>query len=617
MNPAATDHATNAAADNVTDTAADAATDTVSTPADAAEDLERRLGPVDPADAHVRDLADEREEFPQADVDALDGIGLARHYVPVEHGGLLRDYPSTAAMIRAVAGRDLTMAIAHGKTFLGAVSVWVAGSGEQAARVAGLVSAGVPVSWGLTERGHGSDLVAGEVTAYPDGDRVRLDGEKWLINNATRGGLVTVLARSDPAGGPRGFDLYLVDRRTAGDSYRPLPKVRTLGIRGADISGFTLDGVLLDPDADRVGAPGSGLETVMRSLQLTRTLCATLSLGAADHGLAEAAHFAADRRLYGRPLLDLPAAGRTLAECYADHLLHEAFATLATRAIHTLPGELGILAPAVKYLVPVGTEQLLARLRRLLGARAWLRDVRGTEVSPGVGVFQKIERDHRIVSLFDGNTVVNLNSLVSQFPLLGRAHRRPRPAEAGLYRAADLGAPLPPADPSRLRLMPTRGAGLLHDLPAAAAQLAELAAENGRLTPIAESARSLAERTGELLEDVAEQPIVPPDVPAHAFDLARRLTWALAGAAAVRLWLDSHSHVSRTALGPESLWTDGRWLHAALDRVHTRLVAGHRPTADEERALEETYAALTGELLRQTAGHRFPSLLHTRRAEAL
>ncbi|MBB1253128.1 acyl-CoA dehydrogenase family protein [Streptomyces sp. OF3] len=612
MNPADTADTAATPADTVATPA-----DTVATPAAAAEELERRLGPADPADARARDLADEREEFPRADVDALDGIGLARHYVPVEHGGLLRDFPATAAMIRAVAGRDLTMAIAHGKTFLGAVSVWVAGGVEQAARVAELVSAGVPVSWGLTERGHGSDLVAGEVTAYPDGDRVRLDGEKWLINNATRGGLVTVLARSDPAGGPRGFDLYLVDRRTAGDAYRPLPKVRTLGIRGADISGFTLDGVLLDPEADRVGAPGSGLETVMRSLQLTRTLCATLSLGAADHGLAEAAHFATGRRLYGRPLLDLPAASRTLGECYADHLLHEAFATLATRAIHTLPGELGVLAPAVKYLVPVGTESLLARLRRLLGARAWLRDVRGTEVRAGVGVFQKIERDHRIVSLFDGNTVVNLNSLVSQFPLLSRSHRRPRLPEAGLGQAADLTAPLPPADTSRLRLMPTRGASLLHELPDSADRLAELATEQNELAPVAASTRLLADRARELLGDIGEQPIVPPDVPAHAFDLARRLTWALAGAAAVRLWLDSHAHVSRGGLGPEPLWADGCWLHAALDRVHTRLVAGHRPTAEEEHALERTYAVLTGELLRQTGDHRFPSLLHIRRAEAL
>ncbi|MGA6174053.1 acyl-CoA dehydrogenase family protein [Streptomyces sp. NPDC012600] len=593
------------------------ATGTPLTPVAAAEDLERRLGPADPADARARDLADAREVFPQADIDALDSIGLARHYVPAEHGGLLRDYPATAAMIRAVAARDLTAAIAHGKTFLGAVSVWVGGSAEQAARVAERVSAGVPVSWGLTERGHGSDLVAGEVTAYPAGDRVRLDGEKWLINNATRGGLVTVLARTDPAGGPRGFDLYLLDRRTAGDAYRPLPKVRTLGIRGADISGFTLDGVLLDPMADRVGAPGSGLETVMRSLQLTRTLCATLSLGAADHGLAEAAHFVTGRRLYGRSLLDLPAASRTLAECYADHLLHEAFATFATRAIHTLPGELGVLAPAVKYLVPVGTEQLLTRLRRLLGARAWLRDVRGTDVAPGAGVFQKIERDHRIVSLFDGNTVVNLNSLVSQFPLLSRAHRTTRPTDEGLLRAAELTAPLPPAVPARLRLMPTKGAGLLHDLPAAVTELAELAVQRPGLVPAAASARLLADRVRDLLVDIAGQPIVPPDVPAYAFELARRLTWALAGAAAVRLWLGSHADVTRDTLGPDSLWEDGRWLHAALDRVHTRLTAGHRPTAEEERALEDTYAALTGELLHQSAEFRFPSLLHIRRAEAL
>ena len=58
-----------------------------------------------------------------------------------------------------------------------------------------------------------------------DGATWRLDGEKWLINNATRGQLMCVLARTDPAGGPRGFSLFLVDKRELADgSFRCLPK---------------------------------------------------------------------------------------------------------------------------------------------------------------------------------------------------------------------------------------------------------------------------------------------------------------------------------------------------------------------------------------------------------
>ncbi|MDH6708279.1 alkylation response protein AidB-like acyl-CoA dehydrogenase [Kitasatospora sp. MAA19] len=47
------------------------------------------------------------------------------------------------------------------------------------------------------------DLLAGEVLAEPRGDGYTLSGEKRLINNATRGDLLCVLARTAPEGSAR------------------------------------------------------------------------------------------------------------------------------------------------------------------------------------------------------------------------------------------------------------------------------------------------------------------------------------------------------------------------------------------------------------------------------
>ncbi|MDB1089341.1 acyl-CoA dehydrogenase family protein [Streptomyces sp. ACA25] len=595
------------------------------------EDLERHLAdsPSGTAPgAAERDRADMAGEFPTEAVAALQDFGLHLHYIPVEHGGRLRDYGTAVALARAVAGRDLTVAIAHGKTFLGAVCVWVAGDREQAARVAGDVAAGRAVSWGLTEREHGSDLVHGDLRARPagaaDGEHIRLDGEKWLINNATRGDIVCVLARTDPAGGPRGFSLFLVDKsRQPEGAFRPLPKVATVGIRGADISGFALHGAVADPEADRVGAEGHGLETVMKSLQLTRTLCAALSLGAADHGLREAVGFARERELYGRRLAGLPAAARTLTECYADHLLNEALSLFATRSIQALPAELSVLSAAVKYLVPVRTEDLLARLRRLLGARAWLRDVNGDTLAEGAGTFQKIERDHRIVSLFDGNTVVNLNALISQFPILARTPRTEAAPNPGLRLAADLSAELPAADHRKLRLVASSRVSVLKQLAPAVAHIEALAGADPVLAPVASAARTLLGRTDALLTEIAGQPIVPPDVPAHAFVLAHRLTLCLAGAAALSLWLGSRAALTEPTEEPDGpsgrLWRDGVWLHAVLDRV----LEGCGPDgtdnprdAAEEAALDTAHDVLGHVLHEQVLTGRLTSLLPARLAGA-
>ena len=209
-----------------------------------AQALQRAMG--DPADddevlSYARSAElDASEVFPTAACARLDALGLPRHYVPARHGGALTSYEEVLHLMRVLARRDLTLAIAHGKTFLGAVGVWVAGRPDQQADLAADILAGARVCWGLTERAHGSDLLAGEVSAQRTPTGYRVDGEKWLINNATRGDLVCLLARTEPTGGPRGFSLLLVDKRQlAPDRYRCLPKVRTHGIRAADISGIS------------------------------------------------------------------------------------------------------------------------------------------------------------------------------------------------------------------------------------------------------------------------------------------------------------------------------------------------------------------------------------------
>lgn len=608
------------------------------------EALEEHLGSPGPLSGRTARL-DEEDAFPADAVDALTSFGLHRHYIPAEHGGLLRDYESAAALVRAVAGRDLTVAVAHGKTFLGSVCVWVAGDERQAARLASEVDKGRAVAWGLTERAHGSDLMRGELTATPAPDdaggagRIRLDGEKWLINNATRGELACVLARSDPAGGPRGFSLYLIDKSridAESTSFQPLPKVRTIGIRGADISGFRLDGLVVDADDDRVGPTGHGLEIVLKALQLTRTLCSALSLGAGDHALREAVGFAEHRVLYGRRLVELPDAARTLAECYADHLLGEALAVVATRGIQALPGELSVLSAAVKYLVPVRAEDLIARLRRLLGARAWLRDVAGEDttggdVSPGAGEFQKLERDHRIVSLFDGNTVVNLNSLVSQFPALVRASRRPRDPAPGLRSAVDLSQELPELDRRRLRLAVGTGVSLLHSLDGSARQVTALAAGEPALAPHARAVHRLRDRAGDLLARLTPA-VTPPDIPAEAFDQADRLAHVLAGAAAVALWLANRDAFRASGAEGDSPWRDDSWLLAALGRLEdgercdgfgdvfgtesTDSADGTDSGAEDDEALDRAYATLLGALRDQVRTGRLTSLFPARLAGA-
>jgi alkylation response protein AidB-like acyl-CoA dehydrogenase len=579
------------------------------TPPPAAYQLLERFEEVlgDPRDdGQVFSLAacvalDEREEFPAEICRALDAAGVPGFYVPERLGGRLRRLEEVFQLFRLVARRDLTAAVAHHKTFLGAVSTWVAGRPEQARELAEEVLSGTVVSWALTEAAHGSDLLASGLVAEPTAYGYRLTGEKWLINNATRADLITVLASTEPEAGARGLSLLLVDKRLLpAGSYRELPPVRTHGIRGADISGIAFDGAVVPYDAV-IGEPGQGLEIVLKGFQLTRTLCAALTLGAVDRGLRLALEFALEHRVYGSGVADLPQSRRMLTEAYADLLAAEALGLFAARAAQALPGELSTASAVSKYLVPTIGDETLTRLGQLLGARAFLR---GTFAH---GVFQKVERDHRIVGIFDGSTVVNLNTLVSQFPFLARGARRAAVDEAGLGLAADPTAELPELDPALFQLVPRGGASVVNALPNAVARIAQLAADGRLPGEVRELAEEVLEHAGRAHAEMADHR-PSPTVSAEAFSLAERYCAVYAAAVCIQLWLAGAGCAPKDGPAAE-LWIEGRWLRACLTRLLGRL----RPSAsvDREAVLDELFPALRA----QYAQGRLLSLLDCRIAE--
>ncbi|MFF4054422.1 acyl-CoA dehydrogenase family protein [Streptomyces sp. NPDC001668] len=513
-------------------------------------DLEALLARNDVFSREALAALDAREEFPGDAVRALDAAGLPAHYVLPPDG----DFSETVRLLRSVARRDLTVAVAHGKTFLGTAPVWVAGTAEQSARIAARVRAGEAVCWGLTERDHGADLLAGEMTAVAETDSEpgggaggwRLTGEKWLINNATRATLACVLARTDPAGGGRGFSLFLVDKAQLPDgSWRDLPKVRTHGIRGADIAGFILSGAPVPADA-LVGARGDGIAVVLKTLQLTRIACTALSLGAVDHALRLARDFATGRRLYGRRLADVPHVRRVLGRAAAAALTAEAVSALSARSVHTLPAELGVISAITKAYVPTRTQDTLGSLGELLGVRGFLTS------PPGVG-FAKLERDHRVCAIFDGSTVVNRAALLNQLPRLARQLNRRTTDTEGLRAAADLTAPLPPFDRDRLSLLSAKGCSAVQALPDLARRIREEGPPGAG--PLAD--RLLAELA--LLEkESADFVPVTGGLPSTAFALAERYERAYAAAAVLLLWRENPS------LRTSRLGTDGLWLRACL-----------------------------------------------------
>ncbi|MFE5580723.1 acyl-CoA dehydrogenase family protein [Kitasatospora sp. NPDC056531] len=351
---------------------------------------------------------DEREQYPHAFVNDLRRWGVPEYALPAAQGGRAGDVEAEFNLVRLIARRDPTTATAMIITNLAFMPVWIGGSEEQKRAVVEAVKHGLRLSWGLSERGHGSDLLANEMTARKVDGGYLLTGGKWLIGNATRSDGMCVFARTGERGGPGGFSIFVLEkRRTPVGSVVELPGERLHGLRAMDISGIEVDEVFV-PDSALVGTEGQGLEIAIKATQTARAQISSIALSAVDTGLRLTLDFTEGRVILGKAVSDIPYSRRQLTEVFADLMVCDAVSLGAVRALQVVPQQASVWSSVAKYFVPTVLEQTMSQLSVVLGARFFLRG------HPHYGVYQKMLRDLLVANFADGNTVVNLRNLGSQ-----------------------------------------------------------------------------------------------------------------------------------------------------------------------------------------------------------
>jgi hypothetical protein len=219
---------------------------------------------------------------------------------------------------------------------------------------------------------------------------------------------------------------------------------------------------------------------------------------------------------------------------------------------------MSVVSAVAKSYVPTLVDRMVADIGELLGARAFLVDVYAD------GAFQKLERDHRIIGIFDGSTIVNQNAVINQFPWLAKAYANHRWDEAGTTAATSLLVDVPDLDPDELSLVSTTGCGIVAGLPDAVARLRAQCDRGALPESVAVLAERLLAAVDEVHEELAGHRPSHRDVPSAAFATARRYELCFAGAACVHVWLNNHDWIIASR---NLLWTDAAWLAACLAHV--------------------------------------------------
>jgi alkylation response protein AidB-like acyl-CoA dehydrogenase len=166
----------------------------------------------------------------------------------------------------------------------------------------------------ITEPSGGSDVLGMQSNATLKGDTWILNGRKCFITNSHTSDYWVVVARTGE--GPKGLTAFIVDKDAPGAKVgRAEHKV---GLRGSNTGELVFDKCELSRDkvlGQEGGGLGVGLKTVSES---GRTGMAAVALGILQACYEEAAKFANERVLYGKPISVLQAIGFHVAEIYTE-----------------------------------------------------------------------------------------------------------------------------------------------------------------------------------------------------------------------------------------------------------------------------------------------------------
>ena len=230
--------------------------------------------------------------------------------------------------------------------------------------------AGLLAGMGMTEKQGGSDVRANTTRAEPlvaDGEYL-LTGHKWFCS-APMCDLFLVLAQA-----PGGLTCFVVPRVLPDGSRNTFRLQRLkdkLGNRSNASSEVELDGTW----AQRLGAEGRGVRTIIEMVSATRLDCVLGSTALMRQAVAQATHHAAHRRAFGGLLADKPLMQNVLADLTVES---EAATALALRLADAFDsGERGLrrLAVAVgKYWVCKRAPTVVGEALECLGGNGYVEE---------------------------------------------------------------------------------------------------------------------------------------------------------------------------------------------------------------------------------------------------
>lgn len=294
-------------------------------------------------------------------------LGLLGVTIPEEHGGAGLDTTAAVIVHHELSKSDPGFCLAYlAHSMLFVNNFYYNSTDDQRERYLPKVLSGEWVGgMGMTEPGHGTDVLGMTTNAVRDGDSYILNGTKTYITNGPEGYVFLVYAKIDGR-----VSAFIVDRDCPGfSSSNHIPK---MGMRASSMSELIFENCRVPAD-NLLGRPGGGLLHMMRNLEIERLTLAAMSLGIADRCLEIMTRYANERIAFGQPINRFGQIQRFIGESFA--MTEAARALVYTQALDIGPDKRNRMGSdaAKLFAAPVG-KQVADNCMQVMGGAGYCRE---------------------------------------------------------------------------------------------------------------------------------------------------------------------------------------------------------------------------------------------------
>ena len=280
---------------------------------------------------------------------------------------------------------------------LGLGPIWMSRNESLKRRAAQQLRDGGIFAFGLSEKEHGADVYATEMTLSPTGEGTySARGRKYYIGNANQAALVSTFGKLQ---GTDDYVFFVVD--PGHEKYECVQNV-------VNSQNFVAEFALHDypvTEADILAKGDDAWNAALNTVNIGKFNLGWASIGICTHAFYEAINHAASRRLYGMHVTDFPHVKRMFVDAYARLVAMKLVALRAADYMRVAsPDDRRYLLynPIVKMKVTTQGEEVIDRLWDVVAAKGFEKDM----------YFEMATRDIRALPKLEGTVHVNIALIV-------------------------------------------------------------------------------------------------------------------------------------------------------------------------------------------------------------